>query len=83
MASGYWYHAASHYLRPCRFDSWQDYDGLVDIGFDKHFWVHHGIDRESAEAAGEQFDSNFFLMTGELQQLLLESMEALGGTASE
>lgn len=66
-----------------RSDGWQDYDGLVDIGFDKHFWVHHGIDRESAETAGEQFDSNFFLMTGELQQLLLESMEALGGTASE
>lgn len=41
------------------------------------------IDREPAETAEEQFDSNFFLMTEELRQLLPELMEALGGTASE
>ena len=23
-------------------DGWRGYDGLVDIGFDKHFRVHHG-----------------------------------------
>jgi transposase-like protein len=23
-------------------DGWHGYDGLVDIGFDKHFRVHHG-----------------------------------------
>ncbi len=23
-------------------DGWPGYDGLVDIGFDKHFWVNHG-----------------------------------------
>jgi len=22
-------------------DGWRDYDGLVDIGYDKHFRVHH------------------------------------------
>ena len=24
-------------------DGWRGYDGLVDMGFDKHFRVHHGI----------------------------------------
>src|SRR5574340_295686 len=23
-------------------DKWRGYDGLVDVGFDKHFWVSHG-----------------------------------------
>lgn len=23
-------------------DGWRGYDGLVDLGFDKHFRVHHG-----------------------------------------
>ena len=23
-------------------DGWRGYDGLVDIGYDKHFRVHHG-----------------------------------------
>jgi transposase len=25
-------------------DAWRGYDGLVDVGFDKHFRVHHGHD---------------------------------------
>ena len=25
-------------------DGWRGYDGLVDIGFQKHFRVHHGVD---------------------------------------
>ena len=29
-------------------DAWRGYDGLVDIGFDKHFRVHHG-DNEFAQ----------------------------------
>lgn len=41
------------------------------------------IDREPAETAAEQFDSNFFLMTSELRQLLPELMNALGGMADE
>ncbi|SFU40661.1 recombination associated protein RdgC [Nitrosomonas eutropha] len=41
------------------------------------------IDREPAETAEEQFSSDFFLMTGELRQLLPELMDALGGMANE
>lgn len=37
------------------------------------------IDEESAETAAEQFDSDFFMMTSELRQLLPELMEVLGG----
>ena len=25
-------------------DGWRDYDGLVDVGFDRHFRVRHGQD---------------------------------------
>ncbi|MEP1119526.1 MAG: IS1595 family transposase, partial [Balneola sp.] len=25
-------------------DGWRGYDGLVDVGYDKHYRVHHGID---------------------------------------
>lgn len=32
-------------------DGWRGYDGLVDIGFDKHFRVHHG---ENEFASGER-----------------------------
>ena len=32
-------------------DGWRGYDGLVDIGFDKHFRVHHG---ENEFARGER-----------------------------
>ena len=32
-------------------DGWRGYDGLVDIGFDKHFRVHHG---ENEFANGER-----------------------------
>ncbi|ABI59482.1 recombination-associated protein RdgC [Nitrosomonas eutropha] len=41
------------------------------------------IDRESTETAEEQFDSDFFLMTAELRQLLPELMDALGGMVDE
>jgi transposase len=34
-----------------RSDGWRGYDGLVDIGFDKHFRVHHG---ENEFANGER-----------------------------
>jgi recombination associated protein RdgC len=37
------------------------------------------IDEEFAETAAEQFDSDFFMMTSELRQLLPELMEVLGG----
>jgi hypothetical protein len=32
-------------------DGWRGYDGLVDIGFDKHFRVHHG---DNEFASGER-----------------------------
>lgn len=41
------------------------------------------LDREPAETAEEQFDSDFFMMTGELRQLLPELMDALDGMAAE
>lgn len=41
------------------------------------------IDREPAETAAEQFDSDFFLMTSELRQLLPELIDALGGMVNE
>lgn len=41
------------------------------------------VDRESAETAAEQFDSDFFLMTSELRQLLPELVDALGGIVNE
>lgn len=41
------------------------------------------MENESAESAEEQFDSDFFLMTSELRQLLPELMEALGGMVAE
>jgi recombination associated protein RdgC len=41
------------------------------------------IDREPAETAEEQFDSDFFLMTSELRQLLPDLIEILGGIAAE
>lgn len=41
------------------------------------------IDREPAETAEEQFGSSFFLMTGELRQLLPELIDALGGADGE
>ncbi|MBE7526419.1 MAG: recombination-associated protein RdgC [Burkholderiales bacterium] len=41
------------------------------------------LDREPAETAEEQFDSDFFLMTGELRQLLPELVDALGGADGE
>jgi len=25
-------------------DGWRGYDGLVDVGYDKHYRVHHGVD---------------------------------------
>ncbi len=41
------------------------------------------VDREPAETAAEQFDSDFFLMTSELRQLLPELVDALGGIVNE
>lgn len=41
------------------------------------------VDREPAETAAEQFDSDFFLMTSELRQLLPELVDALGGVVNE
>lgn len=41
------------------------------------------VTNEPAESAEEQFDSNFFLMTEELKQLLPDLMEALGGTIDD
>lgn len=41
------------------------------------------IDQESAETAEEQFDSDFFLMTSELRQLLPDLIETLGGMTTE
>ena len=41
------------------------------------------IDREPAETAEEQFDSNFFLMTEELRQLLPDLVDILGGMAAD
>ena len=41
------------------------------------------MDREPAESAEEQFVSDFFLMTGELRQLLPDLIDALGGAARE
>ena len=26
------------------YDGWRGYDGLVDVGYDKHYRVHHGVD---------------------------------------
>ncbi|CAE6509775.1 MAG TPA: recombination-associated protein RdgC [Nitrosomonas nitrosa] len=41
------------------------------------------IEKEPAESAEEQFDSNFFLMTEELKQLLPDLIDALGGESSD
>lgn len=41
------------------------------------------IEKEPAESAEEQFDSNFFLMTEELKQLLPDLIDALGGRVVE
>lgn len=41
------------------------------------------IEKEPAESAEEQFDSNFFLMTEQLKQLLPDLIEALGGEVVE
>ena len=29
-------------------DGWRSYDGLVDLGYDKHFRVHHGANKFAA-----------------------------------
>lgn len=41
------------------------------------------IEKEPAESAEEQFDSNFFLMTEQLKQLLPDLIDALGGEVVE
>jgi recombination associated protein RdgC len=41
------------------------------------------IEKEPAESAEEQFDSNFFLMTQELKELLPDLIHALGGEIVE
>lgn len=41
------------------------------------------IEKEPAESAEEQFDSNFFLMTEQLKQLLPDLIDALGGEEAE
>lgn len=41
------------------------------------------IEKEPAESAEEQFDSNFFLMTQELKELLPDLIHALGGEIAE
>lgn len=41
------------------------------------------IEKEPAESAEEQFDSNFFLMTQELKELLPDLIHALGGEVVE